>query len=173
MDILQEIVAHKQEELRLMRAKKPSLRDALLASPTGIIAEFKKRKKVGQISSPSPTRTLALLHSPSSRTSTTLVVTTASSSPLAPLVSPYPYSTRTSSSMNSNSMKPPFVALPLYSSSRPALQKPTAPLSFRRPTPSDSKCSWRCIQSKNWSTQNCNPTSAVLTTVISVPSRQR
>lgn len=43
MDILQEIVAHKQEELRLMRAKKPSLRDALLASPTGIIAEFKRR----------------------------------------------------------------------------------------------------------------------------------
>ena len=43
MDILQEIIAHKQEELRLMRAKKPSLRDALLASPTGIIAEFKRR----------------------------------------------------------------------------------------------------------------------------------
>ena len=43
MDILQEIVAYKQEELRLMRAKKPSLRDALLASPTGIIAEFKRR----------------------------------------------------------------------------------------------------------------------------------
>ena len=43
MDILQEIVAHKQDELRLMRAKKPSLRDALLASPTGIIAEFKRR----------------------------------------------------------------------------------------------------------------------------------
>ena len=43
MDILQEIVAHKQEELKLMRAKKPSLRDALLASPTGIIAEFKRR----------------------------------------------------------------------------------------------------------------------------------
>lgn len=43
MDILQDIVAHKQEELRLMRAKKPSLREALLASPTGIIAEFKRR----------------------------------------------------------------------------------------------------------------------------------
>lgn len=43
MDILQEIVAHKQEELKLMRAKKPSLCDALLASPTGIIAEFKRR----------------------------------------------------------------------------------------------------------------------------------
>lgn len=43
MDILQEIIAHKQDELRLMRAKKPSLRDALLASPTGIIAEFKRR----------------------------------------------------------------------------------------------------------------------------------
>jgi indole-3-glycerol phosphate synthase len=42
-DILQEIVAHKQEELAQMRAKKPSLRDALLASPTGIIAEFKRR----------------------------------------------------------------------------------------------------------------------------------
>ena len=42
-DVLQEIVAHKREELELMRAKKPSLRQALLDSPTGIIAEFKRR----------------------------------------------------------------------------------------------------------------------------------
>ena len=42
-DILQEIVAHKREELERMRAKKPSLRQALLQSPTGIIAEFKRR----------------------------------------------------------------------------------------------------------------------------------
>ena len=42
-DILQEIVAHKREELELMRAKKPSMREALLASPTGIIAEFKRK----------------------------------------------------------------------------------------------------------------------------------
>jgi len=43
MDILQEIVAHKLEELAAMRAKKPSLREALLHSDTGIIAEFKRR----------------------------------------------------------------------------------------------------------------------------------
>ena len=43
MDILQEIVAHKREELARMRAKKPSLREALLQSETGIIAEFKRR----------------------------------------------------------------------------------------------------------------------------------
>lgn len=43
MDILQEIVAHKHEELAQMRAKKPSLREALLQSETGIIAEFKRR----------------------------------------------------------------------------------------------------------------------------------
>ena len=42
-DILQEIVAHKREELEQMRAKKPSMREALLASPTGIIAEFKRK----------------------------------------------------------------------------------------------------------------------------------
>ena len=42
-DILQEIVAHKREELAAMRAKKPSLRQALLNSDTGIIAEFKRR----------------------------------------------------------------------------------------------------------------------------------
>lgn len=42
-DVLQEIVAHKLEELERMRAKKPSMREALLASPTGIIAEFKRR----------------------------------------------------------------------------------------------------------------------------------
>lgn len=42
-DILQEIVAHKQEELARMRAKKPSLREALLQSESGIIAEFKRR----------------------------------------------------------------------------------------------------------------------------------
>ena len=42
-DILQEIIAHKREELQRMRAKKPSLRQALLQSPTGIIAEFKRR----------------------------------------------------------------------------------------------------------------------------------
>ena len=42
-DILQEIEAHKREELERMWAKKPSLRQALLASDTGIIAEFKRR----------------------------------------------------------------------------------------------------------------------------------
>jgi len=42
-DVLQEIVAHKQQELALLRAKKPSLRQALLDSDTGIIAEFKRR----------------------------------------------------------------------------------------------------------------------------------
>lgn len=43
MDILQEIVAHKQLELERLCAKKPSLRKALLQSPSGIIAEFKRR----------------------------------------------------------------------------------------------------------------------------------
>ena len=42
-DILQEIIDHKQEELALLKAKKPSLREALLQSETGIIAEFKRR----------------------------------------------------------------------------------------------------------------------------------
>jgi len=42
-DILQEIVAHKREELERVQAKKPSLREALLQSPTGIIAEFKRK----------------------------------------------------------------------------------------------------------------------------------
>ncbi len=43
MDILQEIIATKQHELCLLRQKKPSMRQALLSSPTGIIAEFKRR----------------------------------------------------------------------------------------------------------------------------------
>lgn len=43
MDILQEIVAHKREELARMRTPKQSLREALLQSDTGIIAEFKRR----------------------------------------------------------------------------------------------------------------------------------
>ena len=42
-DILQQIIATKRNELALLKAKKPSLRDALLNSPTGIIAEFKRR----------------------------------------------------------------------------------------------------------------------------------
>lgn len=42
-DILQEIIATKHEELTLLKAKKPSLREALLRSETGIIAEFKRR----------------------------------------------------------------------------------------------------------------------------------
>lgn len=42
-DILQQIIATKHEEIAAMRAKKPSLRQALLDSPTGIIAEFKRR----------------------------------------------------------------------------------------------------------------------------------
>ena len=43
MDILQEIVAHKQQELEALCAPKPSLRQALLESDSGIIAEFKRR----------------------------------------------------------------------------------------------------------------------------------
>lgn len=42
-DILQEIIKTKHEELALLKAKKPSLREALLRSETGIIAEFKRR----------------------------------------------------------------------------------------------------------------------------------
>jgi indole-3-glycerol phosphate synthase len=42
-DILEQIIAHKREEQATFYAKKPSLRDALLASDTGIIAEFKRR----------------------------------------------------------------------------------------------------------------------------------
>ena len=42
-DILQEIIAHKQQELQQLRAPKPSLRQALLQSDSGIIAEFKRR----------------------------------------------------------------------------------------------------------------------------------
>ena len=42
-DILQEIIATKHEELEQWKAKKPSLREALLASKTGIIAEFKRK----------------------------------------------------------------------------------------------------------------------------------
>lgn len=43
MDILQEIVAHKREELEKMCTPKPSMCQALLNSDTGIIAEFKRR----------------------------------------------------------------------------------------------------------------------------------
>ena len=42
-DILQEIIAHKREEIEQLCARKPSLREALLKSDTGIIAEFKRR----------------------------------------------------------------------------------------------------------------------------------
>ena len=42
-DILQEIIAHKHEELEQLCSKKASLREALLQSDTGIIAEFKRR----------------------------------------------------------------------------------------------------------------------------------
>ena len=42
-DILQEIIVHKREEVAALYAKKPSLREALLQSDTGIIAEFKRR----------------------------------------------------------------------------------------------------------------------------------
>ena len=42
-DILQQIIVTKHEELDHLCAKKPSLREALLQSATGIIAEFKRR----------------------------------------------------------------------------------------------------------------------------------
>ena len=42
-DILHEIIAHKRQELETLCAKKPSLREALLSSNSGIIAEFKRR----------------------------------------------------------------------------------------------------------------------------------
>lgn len=43
MDILQEITAHKLEEIAALKAEKPSLKEALLNSESGIIAEFKRR----------------------------------------------------------------------------------------------------------------------------------
>ena len=43
MDILQEIVAHKRREIEQLCAPKASLREVLLSSGTGIIAEFKRR----------------------------------------------------------------------------------------------------------------------------------
>ena len=43
MDILEEIIITKQQELERMRQKKVSMREDLLASPTGIIAELKRR----------------------------------------------------------------------------------------------------------------------------------
>jgi indole-3-glycerol phosphate synthase len=42
-DILQQIVATKHQELDRLCAKKPSLREALIQSDKGIIAEFKRR----------------------------------------------------------------------------------------------------------------------------------
>ena len=42
-DILKEIVAHKHLELEQLCAKKVSLREALLQSESGIIAEFKRK----------------------------------------------------------------------------------------------------------------------------------
>lgn len=42
-DILKEIVAHKHKEMERLYAKRSSLREALLASDSGIIAEFKRR----------------------------------------------------------------------------------------------------------------------------------
>ena len=41
--ILHDIIAHKRHELEQLCAKKPSLRQALLLSDTGIIAEFKRK----------------------------------------------------------------------------------------------------------------------------------
>ena len=43
MDILEKIIATKREEIELFCAPKSSLREALLRSETGIIAEFKRR----------------------------------------------------------------------------------------------------------------------------------
>ena len=42
-DILQDIIAHKHQELEVLYRPKPSLRQALLDSDSGLIAEFKRR----------------------------------------------------------------------------------------------------------------------------------
>ena len=43
MDILHDIIARKKCEMELLKQKKPSLKEALLMSETGIIAEFKRK----------------------------------------------------------------------------------------------------------------------------------
>ena len=42
-DILEEIIENKQREIEALKGSKPSMRQALLESGTGIIAEFKRR----------------------------------------------------------------------------------------------------------------------------------
>ena len=42
-DILHDIIVTKRAELEQLTAKKPSMRQALLGSASGIIAEFKRR----------------------------------------------------------------------------------------------------------------------------------
>ena len=43
MDILNEIIAYKREEIETRERKRRSMKEALAASPSGVIAEFKRR----------------------------------------------------------------------------------------------------------------------------------
>ena len=174
MDILQEIVAHKHLELEQLCAKKTSLREALLQSKTGIIAEFKRKSpSKGWIKKEGRADIIPLSYQQNGAAALSILTDEHYFGGSDEFIRQARQSGVTLPILYKNFVidEAQLYAAALCGASAVlllVLVNKSAKHSCIRLTPLDSRFFWRCIQSRNWSTQNWDLISVVLTTVTSV-----
>ena len=164
-DILQQIIATKHQELDRLCAKKPSLREALLQSETGIIAEFKRRSpSKGWIKEEGRADVIPLAYQQNGAAALSILTDEHYFGGSDDFICMARQSGVTLPILYKN-----FVIdeAQLYAA---ALCGASAVLLWRRLMLLVSKCCWRCMLYMNWNMQTWAQTSVASTTATSVRS---